>query len=223
MVQTIFDSAVPGKQPEESAWQQLYPSLYAQARRLAYTLSVPGWRGQEEDVAWDIVQETLRRVLEYAHKAEQNEVVPIQALERLVTVVAQNYSRDLRRREWRLMRHSTDTGGIDTEDFVDVRASFMELATENVYRGQLFQLVAREVARFPAKQRQALLTDLANRMVFESQPTALQAAFLAEGIRLEEYRHPLPQNARERGQYASLLAHAYKRLAASEQVRAYVA
>ena len=67
-----------------------------------------------------------------------------------------------------------------------------------------------------------LLTDLASRMSFDGQPSALQAAFHVEGIHLEDYRGMRPKTARERSQNAALLNHAYKRLKTIEEVKQYL-
>lgn len=78
---------------------------------------------------------------------------------------------------------------------------------EDVYYEHLFRQLAHEIARFPAKQRQALLADLASRMAFSEELSSLQAAFQAEDIHLEDYRQP-PEHSRK----ASLLAQAHERL-----------
>jgi hypothetical protein len=107
------------------------------------------------------------------------------------------------------------TGGDPNEmsDDVNDLMSMSEVATENVYNEWLFLLLAREIAQFPYKQRRAILIDLANRMGFNRKPTALQTAFSAVGIDLQEYQQPLPQDSIERGRHTSLLYQAYKRLA----------
>src|SRR5204863_4650309 len=64
-----------------------------------------------------------------------------------------------------------------------------------------------------AKQKQAILIDLANRMSFDEEPTSLQESFLSVGIELRQYRRPLPEDTRERGRYISLCSQAYKRVA----------
>src|SRR5438067_4858127 len=92
----------------EAIWSDLYTALRALARTLVYSFHVPSWRGQEEDVIEDIVQETTRRIIERAQKAERGEAEPIRSLHQMVTVVAQNYCKDLRRRERRLVRIGQD-------------------------------------------------------------------------------------------------------------------
>jgi DNA-directed RNA polymerase specialized sigma24 family protein len=202
----------------EKIWGESYPQLHAQARRLVRQLNVPDWQGQEEDVAWDIVQESMRRAYEYSQKAANGERDPVQSLTALLNTVAQNYCRDLRRREWRLSRDLVNA----PQGFVDNEGNFSEIATENAYREHLFAILAHEIARFPPKQRQALLTDLASRMAFGEKPSTLQAAFQAEGIRLEEYSKSRSESEQERSRNAALLAHAYKRLKTLEEVQHYL-
>jgi len=203
----------------EKTWEESYAPLHALARRLVRQMGVSHWSGQEEDVAWDIVQESMRRAFEYAQKTEQNtEAKPIQSLTALLNTVAQNYSRDLRRREWRLYKETAS----NAYGFVDTETNFSEIATENAYCEHLFREIASEIALFPTKQRQALLRDLAGRMVFEEKPSALQAAFQAYGIHLEEYRTPRSECELERSRNAALLAHAYKRLKQLKKVQAYL-
>lgn len=209
---------MPSPKINEKSWGEMYPQLHAQARRLVHQLNVSNWLGQEEDVAWDIVQESIRRVYEYSQKAANGERESIQSLTALLYTVAQNYCRDLRRREWRLNRETTTT----PLGFVDTEVSFSEIAIENAYRESLFHILAHEIAQFPLKQRQALLIDLAGRMAFDEQLTTLQAAFQKEGILLEEYRRPRPECERERSRNAALLAHAYKRLKALQRVQDYL-
>lgn len=207
------------KKSSEINWGEGYPQLHRQTRRFVARMKIANWQGQEEDVTWDIVQESIRKVLEYMRKVERGEEEPVQSLAGLLRTVAQNNVLDLRRREKRLFRDTTEVA----RDFVDNGASFSELAVENVYHERLFRILAREIARFPRKQRQALLADLAERMAFGEKPTTLQAAFQAEGIRLEEYRRPRPLSELERNRNAALLYQAYRRLRNSEEVKKYLA
>lgn len=203
----------------EINWEERYPQLHTHARRLVNQMKIMHWQGQEEDMAWDIVQESMRKILEYTRKAEQGEEKPVKELAGLLHMTARNCILDVRRREKRLCREITalPTG------FIDNRANFSEVAIENAYNEGLFRLLARKIAQFPPKQRQALLADLAHRMSFGEKPTTLQAAFQAEGIRLEEYRHLQPANERERTRNAALLYQAYQRLKNLDDVQEYLA
>ena len=76
----------------------------------------------------------------------------------------------------------------------------------------LFQEIAKRVANFPPKLRRAMLIDLARLMDFDTQPTALQAAFLKVGIHLEEYAELFPQEAILRSRHSSLVSLGYRNL-----------
>lgn len=218
------NSSVPVYDAKSSStWQELYPSLRALIRRQIYSYRLPLWSGQEDEIVEDILQETSRRIFEYALKAEMGRALPIYQFEHMVIVTACNYCKDLRRRDRRFKRLAADTS-ISVEENVMCnldQTHLSEAATESVYQEGLFALLAQEIAAFPSKQRQALLADLASLMSFEEQLTSLQKAFLDAGIRLEEYRELLPSNEKERQRYASLLYHAYKRVAQIARVQKY--
>ncbi|MGH2480456.1 MAG: hypothetical protein ACRDHW_12445, partial [Ktedonobacteraceae bacterium] len=93
----------------ETTWNEAYAQLHTYAKKLVYSLHVPSWQGQEEEVACDIVQESMSRFVEYAQKAERNERVHVRSIIGLLKVIACNYGRDLRRREWRLRREDAGT------------------------------------------------------------------------------------------------------------------
>jgi len=207
----------------EITWRALYPTLRSLARYLVHSARVPSWRGQEEDIIEDVVQETARRLLERAQKAERGEATPIQSLTQMMPVIARNYCKDLRRRDYRLSHVLPSDSSAEAYDGRDEQLHLLEMITESIQQEMLFKLVAREIASFPDKQRTALLVDLANRMYFDIQPTPLQRAFLAVGIQLQHYRQSLPADRRERDRYASLLSYAYKRVMHLPCVQEYIA
>jgi DNA-directed RNA polymerase specialized sigma24 family protein len=189
-----------------------------------YSFRVPSWRGQEEEIIEDILQETTRRIIERAQKAEAGEALPIYQLEHMVVVTAHNYCKDLRRRDHRIVRLLADMSIPIGEHVMGKLYQICSLddATEQAYQEELFTLLAREIAIFPCKQRTALLIDLANHMSFGERPTPLQKAFLIQGIHLEEYRQPLSNNQKERSRHAALLCYAYKRITQLSIVREYM-
>ena len=207
----------------EITWQQLIHTLGSFARSLVYSYRVPSWRGQEEDIAEDIVQETLRRLLERAQKACRGEADPIQSLHHMTTIIAQNYCRDIRRRDRRLVPMQQDEYVWDTRERKGDQPSIFDAICEGVDHELLLAQIAWEIASFPKKQRKALLIDLANRMYFDIRLTPLQKAFQDAGIQIEMYRQPLPDDIREHNQHTSLLSHAYKRIAQLPCVQAYMA
>lgn len=205
-----------------STWEELYPRLVSDASYRVYSSHVSSWRGQEHDIVADVVQETARRMIERSRKAARGEAPPIQSLKSMTTVVAQNYCKDLRRHDRRLLRVSHEAS--QQPNMSDrTQPSLVEIGTENAYQESLFKLIAREVANFPEKQRRALLIDMANRMHFGIQPTPLQAAFLGAGIDLQQYQQALPADPHERSKHAALVACAYKRVACLQCVKKYIA
>ena len=222
MIPASKSRIVGGNEPSDTNWQDIYMMLRPLAKRIVYTYRVPAWRGQENDVAEDIVQETTRKLFEYEQKIERSEAAPIHSLLPMVRVIAYNYGKDVRRRDQRVTHIETGDEGIEHFFFRNDEVSMEERATENAYYEMLFTEMAQEIAHFPCKQRQALLIDLATHMSFEPQLTPLQKAFLKVGIRLEEYRHLLPTTPEERNRYTSLLAHAYRRISVLACAKRYV-
>ncbi len=199
---------------DESIWRALYPSLRSLARHLAGSTSLSYWTGRKEELAEDILQETLCRLIERQRKVEAGKAEPIQSLKQMANTIAYNYCHDLQRREKRLSR----LDGLDpynTERYCvedEVQQRQLELVEENIDAQEVFYWLAQEVQHFPTKQKRALLTDLANRMAFETEPTPLQAAFLQIGIDFRAYKRELPTDRKQRSQHVSLLSQAYKRL-----------
>ena len=192
----------------EIDWEKCYQQLYQQVRRMVNRMKLPRWLGEEEDVTWDIVQDSMRKVLEYTQKVELGEEEPVQEIEKFLYTTAFHCLLDRRRREKRLCSENASL----LRGSVESKPHPSDVATENVYQEDLFSIVAQKIAHFPSKQRSALLTDLAKRMAFEEKPTTLQAAFQAEGFWLEEYRFCQPSNEKERSRHAALLYQANQRL-----------
>jgi DNA-directed RNA polymerase specialized sigma24 family protein len=197
----------------EATWSVLYPTLRYLAKQFVYSFHVSCWNGQEEDIVEDIVQEVARRILEYSLRAQRGEVKPIYSLEHAIRTIVHNYCIDLTRRDRRLIHSQSHEFSFEDVSALEYQMNLFEEATENIYREEVFTLIAQDIANFPQKQRKALLIDLANRMIFDNQPTPLQKAFLAVGIHLQEYQQPLPENHTERSRHSALLNIAYNRIA----------
>jgi DNA-directed RNA polymerase specialized sigma24 family protein len=193
----------------EIDWEKCYQPLYKQVRRLVGRMRLPRWRGEEDEVAWDVVQDSMRKIFEYTKRVERGEEEPIQEVEKLLYTTAFRCLLDRWRREKRLC---SENASLVCASSLDTRPHPSEVAIENVYQERLFSLLAKEIAHFPSKQRSALLTDLAKRMAFDEKPTTLQAAFRAEGFCLEDYRFCQPGNEKERSRQAALLYQANQRL-----------
>lgn len=207
----------------ESTWTKLYPFLESLARYFVYSSKISSWQGQEKDIIGDIVQETGRRLIERSQKVTRGEVQPTLSLKSMLYTIIHNYCEDLRRRDRRLLHEQPEDAIVRVNFIREAQMNVADVGTENVYREEIFKLIAHEVAAFPYKQCQAVLIDLANRMHFGSKPTPLQQAFLDEGIQLRTYRQVLPANPRERGRHAALVSSAYKRIASSPQMQSFIA
>ncbi len=205
--------------------EELYTELRALVRYLVGCARVPSWEGQQSDIVEDVVQETMRRLLERVRKGESGEKPPVQSLKHMMLAIAHNYYRDLQRHDCRLSRWQTSEAApspsrssIGSSEPVPL----LDVVTETVYHERLFGLVAQEIGQFPNKQRTALLVDLANLMHFDEAPTPLQTAFSRAGIQLQQYQQPLPEDPRDRSRHTSLLSHAYKRVAHLPSVEEYI-
>lgn len=204
----------------DSTWRDWIAKLQDHGKFWAFSFNVSAWQGQEQFVADDAVQETALRILERSHRAACGKAPAIEQPERMLVATELNYLRDQRRRDLRLIRNVTDEHSFEAQiaSYHQYVVDPAEMAIENVFQESLFFWVAHEIARFPKKERAALLYDLAIRMSFDEEPTPLQAAFLQEGIDLRDHVHTLPDDKKARTRHAALLWHAYKRL--KEQILA---
>ena len=205
--------AAGGILSDEKKWEELLRFLRSYAWRLVRAADVEIWQGQKWDLVEDIVQETVRRLIERARRADAGELPPINSLKGFTTIIARHYCIDLQRQDLRIQREASDTARPERDCAAEEQASPLDLAIERLSQEELFAHLAHCVACFPRKQREALLTDLANRMCFEAEPSALQKAFLREGIDLQILQRPLPDDAAERARHAALVNVAYRRVA----------
>ena len=194
---------------EDTNWQEIYIMLRPIAKHIVYGYRASAWQGQEGDVADDITQETVRKLFEYELKVKRGESAPIYSLLPMMRVIAYNYGKDVLRHDKRVVRiDDNDLIAFYFHDEIDIE----ECATDNASNEILFSQLARDIANFPYKQKQALLIDLAAHMSFEQYPTPLQKAFLNVGIQLQAYQKMMPITSAEHNRYTSLLAHAYRRI-----------
>jgi RNA polymerase sigma factor (sigma-70 family) len=193
-------------------WHEYYPRLLSLAKHFVYAYHIPCWDGQEEDIAEDVAQETMLRLIKRIYQSQQGMALPIHSLKSMATTIARNYVLDLGRHDRRVVRFS-ETVIMEVEAAMDELESPSEKATQQIFHEWVFLQVASEINGLPCKQRRAILMDLANRMNFDSQPTPLQLAFLALGISIQEYQRLPSKNSVERARHSSLLSLAYKRIA----------
>ncbi len=131
---------------------------------------------------------------------------------------AKNYFQDLRRKDSRLQPFNRD-GYSQVENTIHEEINIAEVVLDKVYEEWLFQEIAKEIANYPPKMREAILIDIAMRMDFDTQPTPLQAAFLNVGIQLQDYARLLPKDPIMRSRHASLVSLGYKKLEMSFRTR----
>jgi hypothetical protein len=210
-------SALAVEQSNDTLWIPLYLLLLPQAKHWVYASNTFSWIGQENDIAWDIVLVTIQRTYEYMLKA-QGENIPIGSFQRLSIRIAKNYFQDLRRKDSRLQPFNRD-GCAQVENTIHDEINIAEVVLDKVYEEWLFQEIAKEIANYPPKMREAMLIDIAIRMDFDMQPTPLQAAFLDVGIQLQDYAELLPQDPIMRSRHASLVSLGYRKLAISFRTR----
>ncbi len=197
----------------EAAWKSLYHKLHPCVRKFVYSHRFSLSKGQENDVVEDLLQEAVIRVFKYVKRAAEGHVAPIDSIERFGYTIALNVCRDWWRKERRMQLYQSLDDGVP-EDALS-RAWVLnpeEVALNLVYQEWIFMKVARDIARFPQKTRQALLIELAERTCFDDEPTPLQKAFLQQGIRLADYQGLKPADPKLRNRHNSLANHAFNRV-----------
>lgn len=211
---TVLNNNVPFTDDwrDEQTWVNLINLLRVRTRRLVYSARVVSWRGQEEDIIEDVVQETIRRIFERYQRAERGEALPIYSPEHMAVRIARNYLMDMRRHDCRLQRISSECSYLEEACSPGDGLNSFEMALEHVMQEELFAQLAHVIVLFPEKRRTALLIDLANRMCLHVELTPLQKAFLAEGIDFQAYQQALPTDSAGRARHSALMNLAYKQI-----------
>lgn len=203
-------------------WEHLYCSLSCSVTAWVYAAHLPVWKGQENDIVEDIVQEAVIRTFERIRKAEKHEAVPISSIPAFAKRTAHNYFVDLLRKEGRHILFTQLTYSSGEERVEPELPDIAEAVDEEVFCQSLFDELAPEILNFPKKQRQVLLTDLANHTRFSCSATPLQQALLKSGIHLAEHQKSRPDDSLERSRFTALLSLAYKRVSTLESMKEYL-
>jgi DNA-directed RNA polymerase specialized sigma24 family protein len=206
-----FSDSSRSESGSDAFWIDLYTFLRPLVKKLVYFSGISSWRGQEEDLIEDIVQETIVRILKVIRRTENGECTKIASHKALGNVIARHYFEDLRRRDKRLLRSETKERMFEVNAVRQGNVDPSELAINNIFMEWLYVKFSLEVVKFSQKQRTALLFDLASRMDFSLVPTPLQKAFLDVGIQLQDYQQPLPIDPIKRSRIAANTSLAYKR------------
>jgi len=80
----------------------LYIVLRKQVKSWIYSSNISSWRGQEDDLVEDIVQEAITRTFEHIRQVECGEAKPVASLKAFSRTLTHNYYQDLRRHDLRL-------------------------------------------------------------------------------------------------------------------------
>jgi hypothetical protein len=204
-------------------WNNLYCLLRCPVTGWVYTAHLPAWYRQEDDIIDEIVQEAVKRTFERLCKAEKHEATPVGSITAFAKTTAHNYFIDLVRKDGRYMLLSQLTYPSGEEKVEPELPDIADAVDEEVFCQSLFDQLAPEILNFPKKQKQVLLTDLANHIRFSFSATPLQRALLKSGIHLEDYQKSRPENRVERSRFTALLSLAYKRVSLLESMKAYTA
>lgn len=190
----------------DQQWQDLYYWLLPLVKKWVWYANLPSWYGQQQEIAEDIVQEAIVRTYNYSQRATRGETRPVLSFQALSRIIARNYFRD----RWRKDRHlfHMDQPVVQMETLIDPA----QIALERLARQSALITMVQAIAKFPPRQKQALLRDLANISPCESSPTQLEQALAEYGIDLRHYRDLSSVSPVERSRNAALLHVAYKRL-----------
>ncbi len=194
---------------DDLVWMELYTSLAPSVKKRVYNVNLQSWRGQEYDLAADVIQDAVLRTFLQTQKAQRGEVPPVLSLFHFSKKVTTNRLYDVVRKDSRLIRPSSDIA-LQEKLIADNWIDPTEDVLSDIDNASLFTLIARIIGDFPTKQRTALLIDLANLSPVDDGP--LQQAFEKMGIQLDVYRDLLPHSSVERSRHSASLCIAYKRL-----------
>lgn len=212
-MQTYTDSPLPSTATsDDELWAELYYRLRPLAKNWAYGSGVAIWKGQENDIAEDIVQAALLKLFQYLDKCRKNGIA-IDSLEHLSLVIAKHCFLDMRRRESRFQRFSYDTFAPSEQAALERLYDPSQEAEDKMYEEWLLAASAKKITAFSTKLRTAILADLANNSCFDAEPSTLQQAFLELGIQLRDHQRARSTDPAERGRQSALRSLAYKRLA----------
>lgn len=197
----------------ETLWENLSTVLKPRIKSWIRTHTLPSWRGQEDDIADDILQDTLEKLWRTFLKAEKGIGRAIEALERFAFRTARNCCIDRWRKDRRLLR--LDDGDHSYEDQIS-RTQYVdpeEIVVDKEYEHWRCSEVSLHVLSFSPKSQLALLIEFASKLTGRGEPAGpLQRALLARGVDLNYYRRDMPADPKLKGRHASLVSQGYKKL-----------
>jgi DNA-directed RNA polymerase specialized sigma24 family protein len=207
----------------DESLSKLYHATRPRVKRIVHLCGITGWRGQEYDVVEDHVQEAVIRTWEFSQQAARGETRPLAYPEAMCITIARHYSIDRMRQSRRFVR--LEQNNCASEEWIVRKHQVdpLEAVIDKTFEESLLLMLPSAIIEFPAKQRRALLIDLANRMHFGVYPTLLQEAFLKVGVQLQDYQQALPEDPVELSRHRSLVSIAYKKIANLACVKQYIA
>jgi len=200
-----------------TAWNTLYRFLGIRVSYWVRSSHVSLWCGQEEDIVADIVQEAIMSTFIYTStyfsELKEGEAAPSDSLKHLGVAIAYKQYQALKRQDSRFVctrpRRCSSQGYVVIYEWIGP----LERTIDSTAQEWRCNRLAGKIAKISSRPRRALLIDLANRVHFDT-PRAmpLQRAFLKEGIRLQDYQQPLPNQPLERSRHQVLLRCAYEQI-----------
>jgi len=209
---------------EDSSWSELRSRLTFQVRGWVYDSHIPCWQGQMDEITDDIVSESLRHLIERIIEANAGAAEPIAFLYSFARQVAYHCFIDQVRKDKNKVRFSQITVEYEEKEAIIglILADMEDAPLNTVFFDQFFKIMAREVAAFPTKQKEAMLRDHARRVVSMTNPAPLLHAYQSAGIRLMDYLNYTPTDEVEKRRHSSLLHCAYRRLGRCPLIQRYI-
>lgn len=191
-------------------WNKLYSFLALRVRYWVYSARLSLWRGKEEEIAADIVQDaiigTLTYVLQYTLAAWGKEAMPSRPLQRISAAIAYNHYREQMRDDSRFVSRRLRNCAAQGYRTIDEQVSSQEQAEASAFQEWYCECLVDAIMRVPQRPREAFLIHLANHVRFGSQPTELlQTAFAKRAIDLRHYQGALPSAFQELKEHEALL------------------
>jgi DNA-directed RNA polymerase specialized sigma24 family protein len=200
-------------------WEQLQFQIHTYVTGLVRSARHPVWRGQQNDVAWDITGESLYKLVMRIQRADAGKAPRIDCVDSFSKTIAYRcFIDEIRKSKYILWpRENSEDNPYEIGLWItpsDLTIDPAELAIENLSNEETISTIAVGITRIPTKQQNALLISLAWMCAFDEEDvTPLPRVLFKLGIQLQDYRTPIPKDRVTRSQHASLLTLAYKRLA----------
>lgn len=203
----------------DATWTELYCFLRIRVRYWVCSSHLSVWRGQEEEVIADIVQESITQTLLYVLKFSlcTEGYTSCNLLKQISRALAYKEYRDCWCQNARLICIRSRKSFFHILIYEEFDS--LEIAMDSVFQEWCRNRLASEFAQIPERTRTALLIDLANRVQFDTLPMLLlEHAFLKVGIHLQDYRQRLSTHPGEQSRHEALLRLAYRQFMRQREI-----